>query len=60
MVLYSSELTIAYYLVALDYDTLKQYKNALTNYKKYVSLTTEQNEYKKYSQTRIKELKQYE
>ncbi len=57
---YSSELTVIYYLMALDYDALMQYKNALLNYKKYVSLTPEQNEYKKYSESRIKELKQYE
>ncbi|HPT41837.1 MAG TPA: hypothetical protein PLG15_05590, partial [Candidatus Gastranaerophilaceae bacterium] len=57
---YSSELTVVYYLMALDYDALMQYKNALLNYKKYVSLTPEQNEYKNYSQARIKELKQYE
>lgn len=56
----SSELTIIYYLMALDYDNLAQYKNALINYKKYVSLTAENNEYKTYSQSRIKELKKYE
>lgn len=56
----STELTIIYYLMALDYDSLAQYKNALLNYKKYVSLTAENNEYKTYSQSRIKELKKYE
>jgi tetratricopeptide (TPR) repeat protein len=57
---FGPDLTIVNYLIALDYDTLKQYKNALVNYKKYVSTTTETNEYKTYAQTRIKELKQYE
>lgn len=57
---YNSELTIIYYLMALDYDCLAQYKNALTYYKKYVSVNTEDNEYRKYSQSRIKELKKYE
>lgn len=57
---YNSELTIIYYLIALDYDSLAQYKNALINYKKYVSLTAENNEYKKYAQTRANELKKYD
>lgn len=56
----NSSLTIIYYLMALDYDSLAQYKNALINYKKYASVTTETNEYKTYSQARIKELKKYE
>lgn len=59
-ILYSPDLTIINYLIALDYDNLTQYKNALTNYKKYVSVTAENNEYKQYAQTRIKELKKYE
>jgi len=46
-------------LIALDYDNLSQFKIALTNYKKYVTLTAENNEYKKYSQSRIKELQKY-
>lgn len=57
---YNSTLTIVHYLMALDYDTLAQYKAALTNYKKYAASTTESNEYKTYAQTRIKELKKYE
>lgn len=57
---YNNQLTIVYYLMALDYDSLSQFKSALANYKKYVSLTTENNEYKTYSQSRIKELKKYE
>lgn len=59
-ILYSPDLTVVHYLIALDYDNLLQYKNALINYKKYVSLTPETNEYKTYSQARIKELKKYE
>lgn len=57
---YSPDLTIVYYLIALDYDNLTQYKNALINYKKYISVTTESNEYKTYASARIKELKKYE
>lgn len=57
---YNSQLCIIYYLMALDYESLSQFKSALTYYKKYVSLTTEENEYKKYAQERIKALKKYE
>lgn len=56
----SPDLNIIYYLLALDYDNLSQFKNALTNYKKYVGATTEDNDYKKYAQARVKELKKYE
>lgn len=59
-ILYNPQLTIIYYLMALDYDGLKQYKSALTYYKRYVQLTNETNEYKTYSEARIKELKKYE
>jgi len=57
---YNPDLTIIYYLLALDYDNLTQYKNALINYKKYVAATAEDNEYKQYAQSRIKDLKKYE
>lgn len=57
---YNKDLTILYYLMGIDYDTLAQYKTALANYKKYVAATTEDNEYKKYAESRIKELKKYE
>lgn len=56
----AQELTICYYLMAIDYESLKQFKNALINYKKYVSVTPESNEYKTYSLSRIKALKIYE
>lgn len=55
-----SEFSIANYLIAVDYDTLGQYKNALIYYKKYVANTAETNEYKTYSQQRINALKKYE
>lgn len=54
------DLGIIYYLMALDYDSLTQFKNSLINYKKYVAATAEDSEYKKYAQSRIKELKKYE
>lgn len=57
---YNSTITIVYYLMALDYDSLSQFKTALANYKRYVASTIEENEYKKYSLERIKQLKKYE
>lgn len=59
-IVYNATLTTIYYLLALDYDSLAQYKLALSNYKKYAQLCTEDNEYKKYSNERIKQLKKYE
>lgn len=57
---YNPDLLTIYYLLALDYDNLSQFKVALVNYKKYVAVTAESNEYKTYAQARIKELKKYE
>ena len=57
---FSSDFDIANYLIAIDYDMLGQYKNALSYYKKYIASTEGENEYKTYSQKRIKELKIYE
>lgn len=57
---YNSELNIVYYLLAIDYDSLAQYKSALLNYKKYVATTKGDDEYKKYSVSRITALKKYE
>lgn len=57
---YNSTLTIVYYLLAIDYDSLSQFKLALANYKRYIASTTEENDYKKYSLDRIKQLKKYE
>lgn len=59
-IVYNSTLTTIYYLLALDYDSLAQYKSALSNYKKYAQLCPEDNEYKKYANERIKQLKSYE
>lgn len=59
-ILYKSDLCIIYYLLALDYEGLSQFKNALIHYKKYVSKTTEANDYKKYAESRISALKKYE
>lgn len=56
----NADLSIIYYLLGLDYEALTQFKPALLNYKKYVSITIETNEYKQYAQSRIKALKKYE
>ena len=52
----SPDLTIVNYLIAVDYDTLGQYKNALPYYKTFTDKYTEQDEYLKYAQTRAGEL----
>ena len=54
---YSPDMSIAYYSIAVDYDTLENYQSAKQNYQKYVELTKEDNDYKKYAQSRIDEIK---
>ncbi len=53
---YSSDMNIAYYSLGVDYDALKNYKAAKENYKKYIELNSEDNDYKKYAQSRIDEI----
>ncbi len=53
---YSPEMNISYYLIAVDYDNLGNYKSAKEYYKKYIGLISDNNEYKQYAQTRLKEL----
>ena len=55
----NSELGIINYLIAVDYDSLSQYKNAYNYYKTFVNSYAEDDDYKKYSQTRLEELKDY-
>lgn len=60
---YNPEMLIANYSIAIDYDALAQYSNALTYHKKYLALTQkigETNDYTRYSARRIQELKAYE
>lgn len=54
---YAPEMIIAYYSLGVDYDLTNNYQKAKENYQKYVELSFEDNEYKKYAQTRIKEIK---
>lgn len=55
----NSELGIINYLIAVDYDSLSQYKNAYTYYQTFVNSYAEDDDYKKYAQTRLEELKDY-
>ena len=50
-------MAIAYYSIGVDYDALENYSAAKENYKKFVDLTKEDNDYKAYAQTRINEIK---
>ena len=54
---YAPEMSIAYYSLGVDYDSLGNYQLAKQNYKKYVELNFEDNDYKKYAQSRINEIK---
>ena len=54
---------IVYYAIAVDYDYLGQYSNALLYHKKYLTETQkvgETNDYTRYSAARIQDLKAYE
>ena len=55
----SKEFPIANYMVAVDYDSLENYKDAFKYYKKFASEYTTQDEYLKYAQDRMKELEPY-
>jgi len=55
----NSDLGIVNYLIAVDYDNLAQYKNAYNYYKTFVNSYAEEDDYKKYSQDRMEELKEY-
>lgn len=60
---YNPQLTITNYSIAIDYDYLAQYSNALAYYKKYLAETRkagETNDYTRYSARRIQDLKAYE
>ena len=53
---YAPEMYISYYSLGVDYDALGDYQLAKENYKKYVQNTFEDNDYKKYAQSRIGEI----
>lgn len=54
------ELVISDYLIATAYDSLGQYSNAYTHYKKFVTNSKNNDEYKKYAVSRLNDLKSYE
>jgi len=56
---YNADLVISNYLIATAYDSMGQYSNAYIYYKKFVSTSTENDDYKKYAQTRLNDLKAY-
>ena len=56
---YNPEQHIVNYLIAVDFDTLSQYKTALSFYQKFASKYQTDDEYLKYAKSRIKELAQY-
>ncbi|MCI1274230.1 MAG: tetratricopeptide repeat protein [Clostridiaceae bacterium] len=53
----SPDLSVIYYLIAVDYDTLKQYVNARSNYQLFISKYKTEDDYRKYAVSRIAELK---
>ncbi|MBQ9246497.1 tetratricopeptide repeat protein [bacterium] len=53
---YAPTMTIAYYSIGVDYDALEKYTEAKANYQKYVNATQEDNDFKAYAQSRIKEI----
>ncbi len=56
---YNKDLVISNYLIATAYDVLGQYSNAYLYYKKFVDNSPENDDYKKYAQTRLKDLKAF-
>ena len=55
----NKEFEIVNYLIAVDYDTLEKYKEAVEYYTKYSTSNAPDDEYKQYAKTRAEELKEY-
>lgn len=53
------ELYIVNYNIAVDYDTMEKYNDAMAYYKKYISSGVPDDELKQYASTRLEELKEY-
>lgn len=53
------ELYIINYNIAVDYDTMEKYKDAITYYQKYASSSAPDDELKQYASARLEELKEY-
>lgn len=56
---YSNELPIANYMLAVDYDSLENYKEAYKYYNTFISAYTTDDEYLQYAKSRMEELKPY-
>ena len=56
---HNHELILADYLIATAYDSLGQYANAYTYYKRFVTNSKTNDQYKQYSTTRLNDLKSY-
>ena len=56
---YSNEFPIANYMLAVDYDTLSNYKEAFKYYQKFISSYSTDDEYLKYAKSRLEELRPY-
>ncbi len=53
----NEDLSIVNYLIAVDYDSLGQYKDAKMYFQNFVGKYAQDDDYKKYAQTRLTELK---
>lgn len=54
---YSSDITLAHYSLAVDYDTVGRSKDAALEYKKYLACKPEESDYTKYARKRVLEIK---
>jgi len=50
-----SSIALVYYSLGVDYDSLKDFPRAIQNYKKFLELSKENNEYTNYARQRIKQ-----
>lgn len=48
-------IALVYYSLGVDYDSLKNFPRAIQNYKKFLELSTENNDYTRYARERIKQ-----
>ena len=55
----NQEFQICNYMIASDYDSLNDYKNAYKYYLAYANSNAEDDQYKEYARTRLEELKEY-
>ena len=56
---YTKDLPITNYMLAVDYDSLENYKEAFKYYNQFISTYTTDDEYLKYAKDRMEELRQY-